>query len=204
MVRGLRTRLTRHILAHRVLARHPSLECDPTAIWDYGYRDIDQIVLGAGVIVRAFTEIIVYKRVPYSRIEGKLVLGDGVVLSTGANLRAAGGEIRIGNGSVLGQHVIVVAADHAVRADAPRFHGAWDETRSGVTIGRNVWIGAASVLLAGTDVGDDAVIGAGSVVRGIVPAGEIWAGAPARRIRVIGGEPNQENTTMGGRPCVSG
>ena len=40
--------------------------------------------------------------------------------------------------------------------------------------------------------GDDAVIGAGSVVRGTVPPGEIWAGTPARRIRVIGNEPNQE------------
>lgn len=203
VTRSVRTWLTRRILAHRVLARHPTLVCDPSTIWDYGYDDIDQIVLGTGVVVRAFTEIIVYKRVPYSRIEGKLMLGDGVVVSTGSNLRAAGGCIKIGAGSVIGQNVVVVAADHAVQPDAPRFHGAWDETRSGVTIGRNVWVGAASVLLAGTEIGDDAVIGAGSVVRGTVPGGEIWAGAPARRIRVIGSEPKRESSMMNGSPCVS-
>ena len=36
--RRVKKRLTRLVLAHRIQARHPTLNCDPTAIWDYGER----------------------------------------------------------------------------------------------------------------------------------------------------------------------
>jgi acetyltransferase-like isoleucine patch superfamily enzyme len=51
-----------------------------------------------------------------------------------------------------------------------------------VTIGNNVFIGAHSTILKGVTIGDKAIIGAGSVVAKSVPAGEIWAGNPARFI----------------------
>lgn len=53
-----------------------------------------------------------------------------------------------------------------------------------VTIGNDVFIGAHSTILKGVTIGDRAIIGAGSVVAKPVPAGEIWAGNPARFIRM--------------------
>ena len=52
-----------------------------------------------------------------------------------------------------------------------------------VKIGNDVWIGTGAVILAGVSIGDGAVIGAGAVVRHNVPANEIWAGVPAKKIR---------------------
>jgi maltose O-acetyltransferase len=52
-----------------------------------------------------------------------------------------------------------------------------------ITIGRNVWLGAHVIVLPGVTIGDNAVVGAGSVVTTSVSGGEIWAGVPARRIR---------------------
>jgi acetyltransferase-like isoleucine patch superfamily enzyme len=52
-----------------------------------------------------------------------------------------------------------------------------------ITVGRGAWIGAGCILLPGAVVGDGAVVGAGSVVRGEIPAGETWAGVPARPLR---------------------
>jgi maltose O-acetyltransferase len=49
-----------------------------------------------------------------------------------------------------------------------------------IRIGRNVWIGGGAILLPGVTVGDDAVIGAGSVVTRDVPAGATVIGNPAR------------------------
>lgn len=46
-----------------------------------------------------------------------------------------------------------------------------------------VWIGANCVILKGVNIGAGAVVGAGSVVRQDIPAGEIWAGVPAKFIR---------------------
>ena len=53
-------------------------------------------------------------------------------------------------------------------------------SRGGIDIGDDVWIGANSVLLDGARIGDGAVVGAGSLVRGSLPPFCIAHGAPAR------------------------
>ena len=52
-----------------------------------------------------------------------------------------------------------------------------------VRIGERCFIGTDSILLPGTDIGDDTIIGAGSVVTGKIPSGVVAAGVPARVIR---------------------
>ncbi len=49
-----------------------------------------------------------------------------------------------------------------------------------IHIGRNVWIGGGTIILPGVSVGDDAIIGAGSVVTRNVPPGATVVGNPAR------------------------
>ncbi|MGB0653025.1 MAG: acyltransferase [Thermoplasmatota archaeon] len=56
-----------------------------------------------------------------------------------------------------------------------------------VTIGARASIGANCTILPGVTVGEDAIVGAGSVVTRDVPAGEFWAGVPARK-RERGGD----------------
>lgn len=184
-VREKRARLTRWLLAQRIAARHPTLHADPTAIWDYGYHDIDAIEIGDGVSVGAYVEIVVQKRSPRSAVPGRLVLADGAILTAGVNVRAAGGTVQLGQDSGIGQHTVVVAANHAVAAGLKYLRADWDGKRTGVVVGSNVWVGANCVLLPGTTIGDNSVIAAGSVVRGVVPPGEIWGGVPARKIRAV-------------------
>ncbi|MGH7021908.1 MAG: acyltransferase [Brevundimonas sp.] len=180
-----RLQATRWVLALRVRLRNPTLYSDPTAIWDYGYHDLDAIELGQGVRVYAFTEVLVQRRAKHSPVEGRLVLGDAVVISTGCNIRAAGGVIRVGDRSGIGQHCVLVAANHRIEPGVPRFHTPWDDVKCGVEIGANVWVGAGCAILPGARIGDNAVIAAGSVVRGEVPAGQLWGGVPARYIKTI-------------------
>src|SRR6476659_1243925 len=78
-----KARLARRILIHRVLYRNPTLVCDPTAIWDYGYSDLDAIRIGKNVVVGAFAEIIVYQTVAFSSIRGALTIDDSVLISRG-------------------------------------------------------------------------------------------------------------------------
>jgi maltose O-acetyltransferase len=54
-----------------------------------------------------------------------------------------------------------------------------------VTIGDNVWLGAASAVLKGVTIGDNSVIGLGAVVTSDVPPDRIWAGNPARDVGPI-------------------
>lgn len=54
-----------------------------------------------------------------------------------------------------------------------------------IVIGDGAFVGAHSILLKGTKIGERSIIGAGSVVSGEIPADEVWAGNPARFIRKI-------------------
>lgn len=53
-----------------------------------------------------------------------------------------------------------------------------------ITVGADAWLGANVLVLRGVTIGPGAIIGAGAVVSRSVPAYEIWAGVPARRIGV--------------------
>jgi len=86
-------------------------------------------------------------------------------------------EVTIGDGTQIGPAVQIYAADHP-RDAAVRKSGL--EFGRPVHIGRNVWIGGGAIILPGITVGDDAVIGAGSVVTKDVPAGATVRGNPAR------------------------
>ena len=194
-VKPLKKRVTMSILAYRVRAKNPTLTAHPTSIWDYGYHDLHAIEIGKDVIVGAYSLIIVYHLSPNSSIPGRLILEDRSAVSFGVNIRAAGGTIRIGTGSAVAGNSVLIAANHMVKPGEPRFKVRWDETRSGIDIGSNVWVGAGCVILPGAVIGDDAVIAAGSVVRGTVPAGELWGGVPARKIRTIGLEKVEEPET---------
>ena len=183
--RDIRQRTIRYILSHRIRAKNSSMCCDSTVIWDYPLHRSDAIEIGTNVTVRAHCEIIVYPTTRHSSIEGRLILADGAVLATGANIRAAGGTIRVGKASVIGQHCVVVAANHRAIRGVPYLNTRWDESRVGVTIGDNVWVAANCTLLPGITIGDNSLIAAGSVVTRDVPANEIWGGVPARRIKEV-------------------
>lgn len=54
-----------------------------------------------------------------------------------------------------------------------------------VVIGKGVFIGMNTLIVNAVNIGDGAVIGAGSIVNRDIPAGEIWAGNPARFIKKL-------------------
>ena len=54
-----------------------------------------------------------------------------------------------------------------------------------VHIGRRVWLGGDVKILAGVSIGDDAIIGAGSIVTKDIPCGVVAAGNPCRVLRKI-------------------
>jgi maltose O-acetyltransferase len=83
----------------------------------------------------------------------------------------------IGDGTQIGPGVQILTADHP-RDAAGRASGL--EFGRPIRIGRNVWIGGGAIILPGVSIGDDALIGAGSVVTRPVPAGATAFGNPAR------------------------
>ena len=85
----------------------------------------------------------------------------------------------------IGPRVQLLTALHPVDDHEARRSG-W-ESALPIVIGDNVWLAAGVIVCAGVTIGDDTVIGAGSVGIGDVPGGVLAAGNPCRVIRRLDG-----------------
>ncbi len=110
---------------------------------------------------------------------GRIEIGNGVFINYGASL-SAHQLVRIGDGCQLGSYACLMDND---------YHRVEDRNQSGLSqpiiLGRNVWLGVRVIVLKGVTIGDNAVIGAGSVVTRDIPANTVAAGAPAKIIRTF-------------------
>ena len=109
---------------------------------------------------------------------GSLVLGERVFINTGATI-VANRSIVLGDDCLIGDLVAIFDTDfHPIEPSCPvRF--------APVRLGANVWVGRSATILPGVTIGDHAVIAAGSIVTGNVPARTLVAGVPARPIRTL-------------------
>lgn len=92
-------------------------------------------------------------------------------------------HIYVGDNTLFGPNVTVATAGHPID---PKLRAAGYQYNASVRIGKNCWIGAGALILPGVTVGDDVVIGAGSVVTKDIPSGVVALGNPCRVFREIG------------------
>ena len=92
-------------------------------------------------------------------------------------------EVHIGNNVKFGPNVTIVTAGHPIY---PELREKGIEYNLPVRIGNNVWMGAGVIVLPGVTIGDNSVIGAGSVVTKDIPPNTVAVGSPCRVMREIG------------------
>ena len=92
-------------------------------------------------------------------------------------------HIYVGDNTMIGPNVTIATAGHPID---PALRDVQAQFNMEVLIGRNVWIGGGCVLLPGVSIGDNTVIGAGSIVTKDIPANVVAYGNPCRVIREIG------------------
>ncbi|GLS92123.1 galactoside O-acetyltransferase [Psychromonas marina] len=91
-------------------------------------------------------------------------------------------HIYIGDNVMLGPNVTLATAGHPID---PEIRQQATQFNIPITIGANVWIGASSVVLPGVCIGENSVIGAGSIVTKDIPANVVALGNPCRVLRPI-------------------
>ena len=114
------------------------------------------------------------------KINGELQLGKYILISPGTSIRSAQ-KIVIGDSTMIASDVTITDSD---------WHDIYDRTDyvaspKEVIIQENVWIGEKSLILKGSKIGKNSIIGAGSVVSGEVPANVVFAGNPAKEIKKL-------------------
>ena len=107
-------------------------------------------------------------------------IGDRVFIGRNTEFNICNG-IMIADDCLIASGCTFVDSDHGTDPDRPMN----EQPMKGapIVLEENVWIGAQCMVLKGVRLGKGAVIGAGSVVTKSVPAGEVWAGVPARRLK---------------------
>lgn len=102
---------------------------------------------------------------------GTIIIGKNCFFNNYCSLTARN-RIIIGNNSIFGENVKIYDHNHRFNKSNIRLKNQGYSIGS-VKIGNNCWIGSNVVLLKGTDIGDNCVIGAGCIINGKIPPASI-------------------------------
>ncbi len=132
----------------------------------------DSTVWGEGCVISAFTKV---------KISGPFTMGRRCQISTGCFLGAGQGGLTLGDDVLVSPNCAILTGSYRFdRLDVPLQEQG--TVSKGIRIGHRVWIGSNSVVLAGSEIGDNVIVSAGSVVSGRVPPNTIVLGNPAKVI----------------------
>ena len=118
----------------------------------------------------------------YANFGGRHVhLGRNVYTNFGATF-VDDTHIYIGDCTMLGPHVTIATASHPID---PELRSRGLQYNLPVRIGRNCWLGAGVIVMPGVTIGDNVVIGAGSIVTKDIPSNVVAVGNPCRVLRAV-------------------
>jgi virginiamycin A acetyltransferase len=152
------------------------------------FADIEDSVRGSKIVIGDHVVIDSFVKIKPAGGVGDLVIGDHSVINPGV-------VIYTGNGITMGKYVMIaancvfsptshefLARDTVIMKQGSIAPSGLLGDRSGIVIGDDVWIGANSVVLEGAEIGNGAVISAGSIVKGRLEEYGIFTGSPLKCI----------------------
>ncbi len=110
-----------------------------------------------------------------------IAIGNDVYINFGCVILDCG-QVTIGNNTLIGPNVGLFSGNHTTDAEERAAGGLIPKP---ITIGNRVWLCGNVSIVPGVSIGDDTIIGAGSVVTHGIPSGVIAAGNPCRVLRKI-------------------
>lgn len=110
-----------------------------------------------------------------------ITIGDNVYINFGCIILDCS-EVTIGSHTLLGPNIGLYAANHSTDATERINGGCYGKP---IHIGNNVWLGGDVKVLQGVTIGDNTIIGAGSIVTKDIPDNVIAVGNPCKVIRKI-------------------
>ena len=153
----------------------PTASVSPLADLEKSVRGT-RIVIGPGAVIDSFVKI------KPAGGHGDVIIGAHVYLNSGTTIYTGNGVV-IGEDTLIAANCTLAPTNHEFgNPDVPIRLQGFQKSRGGIVIGRDVWIGANTVILDGAVIGDGCVIGAASLVRGNLEGFGIYAGNPLRRV----------------------
>lgn len=138
-----------------------------------------KLEIGDNSGVGAFSRIEISQS--FNNIGEGIYIGESVGIGPYASIGGAG-EVSIGDECIIGPYLSIHPENH-VFGDLKTSIRHQGVTRSGVSIGRNCWVGAKVTILDGVTIGEGSIIAAGAVVNKSFPKNSIVGGVPAKLLK---------------------
>lgn len=146
------------------------------------WADIEDSVRGSRIVIGAYSVIDSFVKIKPVGGAGDLLIGEHVIINSG-NVLYTGNGITIGNYVAIAANCTLAPVNHEFQSRKQLIRSqSFRPSKGGIIIEDDVWIGANCVLLDGAYLRQGCVIGAGSIVRGEIPAYSINAGQPLQHI----------------------
>lgn len=162
------------------------LKIDPTAKIS-PLADIEESVRGTLIEIGARTQVDSFVKIKPVGGLGDVVIGADCAINSGTVIYTGNG-VKIGDAVLIAANCTLAPTNHAFADVGVRIRDqGFQDSRGGIVIEDDVWLGAGVVVLDGAKVGRGCVVAAGAVVRGVLEANSIYAGSPAKRLGSRGG-----------------
>jgi len=160
------------VSAEAAISIHPTAQLSPLA-------DLERSQRGTRIVIGAECRIDSFVKIKPAGGTGDVLIGERCYLNSGCVLYSGNG-ITVGNDVLIAANCTLAPVNHAFRdCDQLIREQGFGPSRGGIVIEDDVWIGANCVLLDGAVLRRGCVVGAGSLVRGELPAYSICRGTPA-------------------------
>lgn len=150
----------------------------------YHLKGLGNITIGDNNIFECDLQLTVWDNISPT---ATILIGDGCMIRRGAHISASY-NITIGNNLLTGTNVFITDNSHGDTSFNSIRNSPDDRpiiSKGAVIIGDNVWLGNNVCVLPGVTIGNNAIIGANSVVTHDIPSFTVVGGAPARIIKTF-------------------
>ena len=184
------------IQEHVILNKQPVF--GPNSLFAGQKKELPQTEIGDGSIICTYAVIYAGTKIGKkvfiadgASIRENVVIGDNAMIGRNVTIEC---NTKIGEGTKIqtAAHITgdcIIGKNCFIGPEATTMNdlymGAKEIEMKGPILGDGVLIGANATLLAGVKVGDNSVVGAGSVVTKDVPPNEVWVGNPAKFLKVV-------------------
>jgi len=145
--------------------------------------DIEDSVRGTKIVIGARAVIDSFVKIKPAGGTGDVVIGENTYVNSGTVIYTGNG-VRIGKGVLISANCTLAPVNHEYRSrNRTIIDQRFMDSKGGILIEDDVWIGANAVILDGAVIRKGAVVGAGCVVMGELESYGVYAGNPVRLIK---------------------